>query len=369
MANRARTRCPYSPFATCYSLKLIVAALEPIFEIDERRGAFVIARTLERAVIDRLHPGFVGAGAVAAENEPHQPARRLPRHDLSLEKHVAQGDLGATLALGRGQLEPARCLMRVAWCRGEVETTEFVLRVGVAEIGRGVAEHVAGAGAVRRDLRIRYAGQIIMPERDEGVGDEAGLRRARCFVWMAVGDLAEIAERAQVIARYASATGCPCSAAYCNAVSAFVVPGALSGGCALPRKPSAGDSAAVLGVVVPSNAKAGAVPNTRSIRLRARSGTLARQRPSTSAADTAPSIKRAMWLDIRIARRLSRSARMRQRSITRRSDLLSVFPQITGSEFGRARLPFFGTPIQFSFAELDVQRAALGIQRDDVAVA
>src|SRR5215467_10765564 len=207
MANRARTRCPYSPFATCYSLKLIVAALEPIFEIDERRGAFVIARTLERAVIDRLHPGFVGAGAVAAENEPHQPARRLPRHDLSLEKHVAQGDLGATLALGRGQLEPARCLMRVAWCRGEVETTEFVLRVGVAEIGRGVAEHVAGAGAVRRDLRIRYAGQIIMPERDEGVGDEAGLRRARCFVWMAVGDLAEIAERAQVIARYAIAIG------------------------------------------------------------------------------------------------------------------------------------------------------------------
>src|SRR5215471_6767743 len=138
MANRARTRRPYSPFATCYSLKLIVATLEPIFEIDERHGAFVIARTLERAVVDGLHPGFVGAGTVAAENEPHQPARRLPRHDLPLEKHVAQGDLSAALALGRGQLEPARCLMRVAWRRGEVEATELVLRVGVAEIGMPV---------------------------------------------------------------------------------------------------------------------------------------------------------------------------------------------------------------------------------------
>jgi hypothetical protein len=37
-------------------------------------------------------------------------------------------------------------------------------------------------------------------------------------------------------------------------MSALVLPGVVSGGCALPRNASLGDKAAVLGVVVPSKA-------------------------------------------------------------------------------------------------------------------
>src|SRR5215469_16946579 len=86
-------------------------------------------------------------------------------------------------------------------------------------------------------------------------------------------------------------------------------------------------------------------------------------------ANAAPLARRLMVLDVRIARRLGRSARMGQRAVTRRSDLLGVFPQITGSELASARLPFFRAPIKLRLAELDVERAALGIERDDVAVA
>src|SRR5262245_17595861 len=78
---------------------------------------------------------------------------------------------------------------------------------------------------------------------------------------------------------------------------------------------------------------------------------------------------RATLLDVRIAHRLGRSARMGQCAVTRRSNLLGVFPQITGSELCGARLPFFRAAIQFGVAELDVEGAMLRIERDDVAVA
>src|SRR5215472_10129753 len=87
------------------------------------------------------------------------------------------------------------------------------------------------------------------------------------------------------------------------------------------------------------------------------------------AANATPDKRRLMPLDVRIAHRLGRSTRMGQCAVTRRSDLLGVFPQITGSELGGARLPFFRATIQFSLVEFDVEGAALGIKRDDVAVA
>src|ERR1700751_5832356 len=78
---------------------------------------------------------------------------------------------------------------------------------------------------------------------------------------------------------------------------------------------------------------------------------------------------RAILLDVRIAHRLGRSARMGQCAVARRSNLLGVFPQITGSEFIAARLPLLRAPIELSLAELDVERAAFRIERNDVAVA
>src|SRR4029077_18615943 len=91
-------------------------------------------------------------------------------------------------------------------------------------------------------------------------------------------------------------------------------------------------------------------------------------RPSTATA-AAPVARRIMPLDVRIARRLGRSTRMGHRAVTPRSNLLVVFPQVTRSEFGGTRLPFLRTPIQLSLAELDVERTALRIECDDVAVA
>src|SRR5262249_19526278 len=150
---------------------------------------------------------FVGAGAVAAKCEPHQTTCRLAWHNLSLEQEVAKSNFGAAMAFGRGKLQPARCLVRIARRAGEIKPPKFVLCVGVTEIGRRIAEHVTRAGAIDHDFRIRYAGEIIMPESNEGVGDEPRLRRARRLIGMGVGDLAEIIERAQIIAWHAIAVG------------------------------------------------------------------------------------------------------------------------------------------------------------------
>src|SRR6516164_8985856 len=97
--------------------------------------------------------------------------------------------------------------MRIARRAGEIKPPKFVLRIGVTEIGRRIAEHVAGARAIGRDFRIRYASQIVMTEGDEGIGDEPRSRRAGRLIGMAVGDLAEIIERADVIAWDAIAVG------------------------------------------------------------------------------------------------------------------------------------------------------------------
>src|ERR1700741_429984 len=91
--------------------------------------------------------------------------------------------------------------------------------------------------------------------------------------------------------------------------------------------------------------------------------------PNARPARAAPVAMRAMLLDVRIAHRLGRSARMGQCAVARRSNLLGVFPQVTGSEFIAARLPLLRAPIELSLAELDVERAAFRIERNDVAVA
>src|SRR5580693_4034948 len=161
------------------------------------------------------------------------------------------------------------------------------------------------------------------------------------------------------------AAGWPCSAAYCSAVSALAF--SSSGRLAL-RKPSSGVNAAVLGVVVPSKAKAGAIESPST-------GPRAVPKPRPTAMHSAlasatlrPLVMRAA-LGIRIARLLGTAARMGHRAITRRPDLLGVFPQIARPIFLGARLPGLGAGGELGVAQLDVQRALLGIELDDVAVA
>jgi hypothetical protein len=121
-----------------------------------------------------------------------------------------------------------------------------------------LAEHIARTSAIGGDFRIRNAGQVIMPKRDEGIGDELSLRRARRLVGMAVGDPAEVVEGPQIIARHAIAIGIPAvelllrhQLSLIGGIlqrSVLALPGIVSGGGALARNPSPGAEAAALGV-------------------------------------------------------------------------------------------------------------------------
>src|SRR6185437_9199153 len=77
----------------------------------------------------------------------------------------------------------------------------------------------------------------------------------------------------------------------------------------------------------------------------------------------------AKRLEVRIARLLGRSARMRDRAVDGGPDLLGVFPDIAGAVFGRARLPVLLAPRKFLGRDVDLDRAGLGVHRDHVAIA
>src|SRR5579864_7850276 len=99
------------------------------------------------------------------------------------------------------------------------------------------------------------------------------------------------------------------------------------------------------GVRVPSKAEAAASP-----------------RP---APNNATASKRS---DIRIAHLLGRPARMGDGAVARRTDLLGIFPKVTGGESVAARLPRRTAALEFVGAQLHVQTAAARIEANDVAV-
>src|SRR6516225_2572337 len=113
------------------------------------------------------------------------------------------------------------------------------------------------------------------------------------------------------------ATRWPWSAAYCSAVKLLAL--SAPSGALAPRKPSPGVSDAVLGLVVPSKAETG--PST-----------MPRPKMVAAATNMPPLTKRAIWSDVRIALFLYRPARVGDGAAARRTDLSSVFPQITGGE-------------------------------------
>ena len=47
------------------AISLIPPALQPVFQINQRHGALVVAGVLEGIVVERLDPALVGAGAIA----------------------------------------------------------------------------------------------------------------------------------------------------------------------------------------------------------------------------------------------------------------------------------------------------------------
>ncbi len=114
------------------------------------------------------------------------------------------------LALLGGQTKPARAVAEIV-PRGvrrlQVKPRQIVLRVGVAEIGRGIGEHLPGAIGIGLDLGVRDAVEVVAPQRHEGIGDDRRLRRRRAVLGMRVGDAAEIFEGAQIVLDDAIAIG------------------------------------------------------------------------------------------------------------------------------------------------------------------
>src|SRR3972149_181457 len=146
------------------------------------------------------------------------------------------------------------------------------------------------------------------------------------------------------------ASAWPFSAAYSSELTALAISPALSQ-CAPERNASVG---------VTAGADAIAPSDLRPAGARAGAATL-RPAPIT--------ITRNSVSAIRITRLLARPARMGHRAIDGRTHLLGVFPQITGTEFGLARLPLRLALGEFVIRKLDVDRALVGIEFDDVAVA
>src|SRR5580658_322745 len=122
---------------------------------------------------------------------------------------------------------------------------------------------------------------------------------------------------------------------------------------------SAGAGALVRGTV--STAAAGAMPSRAPVPSKPNAET--RPRPTVN---SAAGMRRS---DIRIGPDLRGAARVRDRPAQRRTDLLGVFPQISGREIRLARRPAGATPIELGGIELHVERARMGVDLDDVAIA
>src|SRR5262245_9694783 len=76
-----------------------------------------------------------------------------------------------------------------------------------------------------------------------------------------------------------------------------------------------------------------------------------------------------MRSDIRIGPDLLGATRVRHGTAARIADLLGVFPQITRGEIHLARRPGGAALVELGLVELNLERALLGVDRDDVAVA
>src|SRR5262245_17476180 len=93
--------CPFISIWILKDASLLAPRLEPAPQIDRRERAFVFVRLLHGAVVKLGDPGLVGARAVFRKRQPHQAARRLPRHVIALEQHRAEHGLCLALALLR----------------------------------------------------------------------------------------------------------------------------------------------------------------------------------------------------------------------------------------------------------------------------
>ena len=129
---------------------------------------------------------------------------RLPLADvLAAPQDLAERGLRGRVLLLGGDGEPidgeADILLDAVAV--QIEARQPVLRLGIAEIARGMAEQVNGVRRVRRKRHGGNAVDVILAERDERLGGVFGDRARRADIGLLVGDLLEIGEGLGVVLR------------------------------------------------------------------------------------------------------------------------------------------------------------------------
>src|SRR6266403_3754761 len=123
----------------------VFPALHPVLEHLQGHRAVILGRLGDCPVVAFLDPGLVRSRAVARQGQPHQPAGGLPRQLVAVEQHLTEQGLRLMLSLLGGKAEPACAITEVIPRRAgapEIKPGQIVLRVGIAEIRRGVREHL-----------------------------------------------------------------------------------------------------------------------------------------------------------------------------------------------------------------------------------
>src|SRR3954451_21656519 len=81
----------------------VLAALHPMLEHLQRRGAVTVRALGDRLVVAFLDAGLVRRGAVARQGQLHQAAGSFARQLIAVEQHLAEQRLRLVLALLRGK--------------------------------------------------------------------------------------------------------------------------------------------------------------------------------------------------------------------------------------------------------------------------
>ncbi len=143
------------------------------------------------------------------EDDQGETPRASFRDLLAAPQNLAERRLRRRVLLLGGDGKPIDGQPHILLDAGPVhiETGEPVLRFGVAEIARGMAEQIRRIGRIGRKRQRRNAVQIILAEGDESLGGIFCDGTCRADVGLLVGDLLEIGERLGVVLRHVPARG------------------------------------------------------------------------------------------------------------------------------------------------------------------
>jgi len=359
-----------SAFApACWPYSWFLATARQFFRNAAGLSALVHARLRQRAAIGLGdHASCELAPSLASVSQAKPTAAAAPRP--ALEQHAPKHRLRATLPLIGRQAQPAGACTPSLLYRCRADTA------GRGDIARPIAEIDAAwrnrsiATRGRAHCGIGNAIEVVLPERHKRAGDKARLLAVRRLVGVVFVRLRKYSNarslfwprlrRRHTCGQFHIAPACPSRAD----IQASSPPDPACRNAILAC-PSANSS---FGVARWTGARRPRCGGRRALTGRRRLG-----RPSKLAAGEKPSASAISPqlednINVRIARLLSRTARMRDGAIARRPDLLGVFPQIPDQILARGPFQSFARP-QARPPTKDGENSILSVQSNHVAVA